>query len=207
MKILISGFEKFDGHLINPTEELMKRLKSPSKDIELKTVVLPVSFKQAFEKLEREINSFKPDVIIGTGLAASRKEITFERIAVNLIEARIPDNDGHQPIDEKIDPQSEDGVFTQLPLKSMLKATLDKGFKASISNTAGTYVCNYLMYKIVSYCKQNHLKGGFIHVPPVYEMNSDSRYIKIDQLVEAFIQILLALKYPEDVSINTGLED
>ena len=148
MKILVSGFEAFDGLEINPSQQLVEALS----DVE--TIVLPVTFKDSFDVLKNKIDEIKPDYVICTGLASIRDEITPERIAINLIEARIPDNSGAQPIGEKIIPDGPDGLFASLPIKNMAKACNDAGVNASVSNTAGTYVCNYLMYQVIDYGNQ-----------------------------------------------------
>lgn len=207
MKVLVSGFEVFDGHSINPSQELATRLKSPLNEMELKTIVLPVSFKDSFSVLEDEIKNFGPDVIIGTGLAASRENITVERIAINIIEARIPDNDGWQPVGERIVENEPDGLFSQLPLSNIISYCKEKGSNVVLSNSAGTYVCNYLMFQIVHHAKKNGLKGGFVHLPIIAELSGNHSHMKMSQVINDFENILRALVLTSSKTSNSGVED
>lgn len=207
MKVLISGFEVFADFDKNPSEQTVKALQKQSFPFDLKGVILPVSFEEAFLTLKEHIDRFQPDYVIGLGLAAQRSEITIERIAINLMEARIPDNNGLQPIGEKIDPTKEDGVFSNLPIKTMLLQCQKSGVKSSVSNTAGTYVCNYLMYKIISYGKEAGYKGGFIHLPPTPETKPAGATVSLNTIVEGLAAMLKALNSTqEDITLNTGAE-
>jgi len=205
MKVLISGFEPFDGMQFNPSQALMSSLKSEEFSFELETIVLPVSFNSCFEILKLKMNEFKPDIIIGTGLASSRREITIERIAINTIEARIADNDGNQPVQNYILEESSDGLFSQLPIHAMVLNGLKDNLPVAISNTAGTYVCNYLMYMIVNYAKNYNLKGGFIYLPPSKEINQDG--LEMTLITKAVAKMLKAIEGPELTNVQLGRED
>lgn len=205
MKILISGFEPFDQMSFNPSQELMKSLANESFDFELATIVLPVSFSSCFSLLKKRIEEFKPDVIIGTGLASSRQEVTIERIAINLIEARIADNNGEQPKRKSIIDGSSDGLFSQLPIQAMVSSALRDQLPAAISNTAGTYVCNYLMYCIVHFAQEHGLKGGFIHLPPSKELSEKG--LDMELISKTVTKMLRAINDPENMSAEFGVED
>lgn len=162
MKILVSGFEPFGGDHENPSMELLPWLESRVLPFELKTVLLPVSFQNGYATLQKTINEFHPDIVIATGFAKNRTELTVEKIGINWLDARIPDNDGFQPMQTPIDPQGPDGLFARLPLSQMVAASISVGVPAKISTTAGEYVCNHVLYSLLS--NNLKLKCGFIHL-------------------------------------------
>lgn len=193
MKILVSGFEKFDGLEENPSQILVESLHG------VESIILPVTFKECFQKLKEKIEQCQPDIVICTGLAGIRDEITPERIAINLIEARIPDNEGNQPIGEKISANGPDGLFATIPIKKMAEVAARTGVKASVSNTAGTYVCNFLMYKVLEFTKDKNIKSGFIHIPPLDK-------ISLEKTKVAFQEMLKVVSLYDDTEFNTGTE-
>ena len=115
--------------------------------------------------------------MLSIGQAGGRAEITPERIAINIDDARIPDNEGNQPVDRPIVPDGENAYFSNLPIKTMMEAIKKEGIPASVSNSAGTYVCNHLMYSVLYYIKKNALpiKAGFIHVPYIPEQTVNKK--------------------------------
>ncbi len=163
MKILVSGFEPFGGDDTNPSSELLVWLRKRSLPFELATIELPVSFTQAFPQLKTAIEIEKPAIVLATGLAKNRPVLTLERLGVNWIDARIPDNQGEQPRYQKIVPPGADGIFTRLPLAEMLNAAAQVGVPAVLSTSAGEYVCNQVLYLLLhTYPK---LPAGFLHLP------------------------------------------
>lgn len=160
MKILISGFEKFGPHSINTSEVMLKLLES---EPHIKTVLLPVTFQDAFEKLNEEIQNHRPEVVIALGLAASRDKISLEKVAINLIDCEIPDNAGVFHRDTPIIQNAPNAYFSTLPLTEMLAAS--GTFPTEISYSAGAYVCNYLMYQLLHSLEGSGIKSGFIHLP------------------------------------------
>ena len=162
MKMLVSGFEPFGGDQENPSMELLGWLSGRELPFELKTVLLPVSFQNGFAKLLKAINEFQPDIVIATGFAKNRTELTVEKIGINWMDARIADNDGFQPLQIPIDPQGPDGLFARLPLSQMVAASMSVGVPAKISTTAGEYVCNHVLYSLLNSYPQ--LRCGFIHL-------------------------------------------
>ena len=156
MKITVTGFEPFGGSAKNASWEAVKLLR------DVNTVLLPVSFERACRMI-REIAAGEPDAVICVGEAAGRDRISVERVAVNMMDARIPDNDGYRPADIPVCPGRPDGWFTTLPVRRILEETED----AEISYTAGTYVCNAVFYSLMDEInlRGNRTKGGFIHVP------------------------------------------
>ena len=167
MKILITGFEPFGEDTANPSYEAVKKLPPVIDTCEIETIELPVCFDSGSAKLLDLLDRNSYDAVICTGLAGSRTAITPEVIAVNLRHARIPDNAGSQPEWEKIVPAGEDGLFSTLPVRKMVEQLAEENLPAALSFSAGTYVCNEVMYRLLAYLKENkkNIPAGFIHVP------------------------------------------
>lgn len=166
-KVLITGFEPFGGERVNPSWEVVKQLN----DMELSGAriiarQLPCVFGAALEALNEAIDDVQPVMVLAIGQAGGRTDITLERVAINIDDARIPDNQGQQPIDEPIVEKGPAAYFSTLPVKAMVEAMREAGIPASVSQTAGTYVCNHVMYGLLHLLsKQQAIKGGFIHIP------------------------------------------
>ena len=167
MKVLITGFDPFGGEKINPALEAVKKLPDTIAGAEIIKLEIPTVFRKSLEKIEENITKHNPDIVISIGQAGGRAEITPERVAINIDDARIPDNEAKQPIDIPIFEDGENAYFSNLPIKAMVKETKEGGIPASISNTAGTFVCNHVMYGILYMAakKYPNIRGGFIHVP------------------------------------------
>ena len=172
MKILVSGFEAFDGDLFNPSEQLVCDLSEKDHPYELFSVVLPVSFEDSFRQVVAKIKQVNPDVVLGFGLAKTRRVLSVERVAINWMEAQRPDNLGVQPKGERISADGPDGLFSNLPVNSLAQASLEVGVPSAVSNTAGTFVCNSLMYRLIEFCRGNQILSGFVHVPMTKRSNS-----------------------------------
>ncbi|MCW3795208.1 pyroglutamyl-peptidase I [Paenibacillus sp. LS1] len=176
VKILISGFEPFGGDAVNPTGALMEALANEVMDgAELKTVLLPVHFNECADLLIAEMEAYRPDVVIACGLAKGRTAITPERIAVNVKDippGSYADNQGQRPVDEPIVDGSPDGIFSTLPIRAMVNNMSEAGIPASVSNTAGTYICNNTMYRVLDHIRVGQLpiRAGFVHFPASTEM-------------------------------------
>nr|WP_317357727.1 pyroglutamyl-peptidase I [uncultured Tyzzerella sp.] len=167
MKILVTGFDPFDKDIVNPAYEAVKKLPNRIKDAEIIKLEIPTSFERSKIAIEEAIDKYSPDVVLSIGQAGGRNDITIEKVAINLIEARIKDNDGSQPLDTTIREDGETAYFTNLPIKGMVSHIKENNIPATISYTAGTFVCNSVMYNILYLInkKYNNIKGGFIHVP------------------------------------------
>ena len=167
MKILVTGFDPFGGESINPAWEAVKRLPNEIAGATVKTIQIPTVFGDSAEKLFAEIDAFEPDAVVCIGQAGGRFAITPERVAINVDDARIPDNKGNQPIDVVIQEDGEPAYFATLPIKAMVEFIGKAGVPASVSNTAGTFVCNHIMYQALYYVAKHRpqAKAGFIHVP------------------------------------------
>ena len=177
MKILISGFEPFGGDAVNPTGELMEALaQGVVEGAKLKTVLLPVHFDECANLLIAEMEAYGPDVVIACGLAKGRTAVTPERIAVNVKDippGSYADNQGQRPVDEPITEGSPDGLFSTLPIRAMVNNMTAAGIPAAVSNTAGTYICNNTMYRVLDYIRLQQLpiRAGFVHFPASTEMS------------------------------------
>lgn len=167
MKILITGFDPFGGENINPALEAVKKLPDTILNSEIIKLEIPTVFRKSLETIEENIINHKPDVVISVGQAGGRFGVTPERVAINIDDARIKDNEGNQPIDISIFEDGEAAYFSNLPIKAMVKEMMDNEIPASVSNTAGTFVCNHVMYGILYLIdkKYPNIRGGFIHVP------------------------------------------
>ena len=158
MKILVTGFDPFGGEAVNPAYEAVKLLPDNIAGAEIVKLEIPTEFKRSMEFLEEAIS---------VGQAGGRAEITSERVAINLADARIPDNAGNQPEDEALIADGPAAYFTTLPLKKMVKSVQDRGIPCRISYSAGTYVCNSVMYRVLHLAEVSGMGfcAGFIHVP------------------------------------------
>jgi pyroglutamyl-peptidase len=168
MKVLISGFDPFGGETVNPAMEVVKNLHGRRiGNIEICACTLPVVQRKSAHVLLRAITETDPHVVIAIGQAADRATISFERIAINIDDFRIPDNEGNQPLDVAVLEGGPAAYWSTLPLKSMLKNLLEHGIPANISNSAGTFVCNHVFYMLMHTLTQegNSRRGGFIHIP------------------------------------------
>ena len=155
MKVLITGFDPFGGESINPALEAVKMIPENIEGAQVIKLEIPTVFRKSLEKIEKKIEEINPDVVISIG------------VAINMDDARIEDNEGNQPIDISIYEDGESAYFSNLPIKAMVKEMVDNGIPASVSNTAGTFVCNHVMYGVLYLVnkKYKNIRAGFIHVP------------------------------------------
>ena len=175
-KLLLTAFTPFDGERINPALEAVKLVKDKIGKLKIVKLEVPTVFGKSIETVREAIERERPDFVLSIGQAGGRAEITPERVAINLDDARIPDNEGNQPIDEPIFPDGENAYFSTLPVKAMVEAIRKEGLPSSLSNSAGTYVCNHLMYGVLYYLdKRPSMKAGFIHVPYMPEQVKDKK--------------------------------
>ena len=167
MKILVSAFDPFGGEAINPALEAVKLLPPTIQGADIVTLEIPTVFHKSAEVLKKKVHELKPDVIFCIGQAGGRFSLTPERVAINVDDARIPDNEDNQPIDVPIQADGESAYFTKLPVKAMVENIKKAGIPASVSNTAGTFVCNHIMYQVLYMIDREFpdVIGGFMHVP------------------------------------------
>ena len=166
MKILVTGFEPFGGEDVNPSWEAVRQLQAP-EGTELVRLRLPVVFREAGEQLAAALAREQPDLTLCIGQAAGRAAITPERLGVNLMDASIPDNAGFQPREEPVIPGAPAAYFARLPVKELAQAIRDAGVPAQVSNSAGLFVCNALLCRLLHEIETHYpqMRGGFVHVP------------------------------------------
>ncbi|MCC8366883.1 pyroglutamyl-peptidase I [Xenorhabdus sp. PB61.4] len=174
--ILVTAFEPFGGDTTNPSWEAIKRLQgSRVADANIEVHQLPCIFDTSLAQLYTIIDNYQPELVISVGLAGGRPDITVERVAININDARIADNAGNQPIDTPIIVGGPAAYFSSLPIKAMVRALNMSGIPATVSQTAGTFVCNHVMYGLLHYLTQKYpaARGGFIHVPYLPEQATE----------------------------------
>ncbi|MED3387084.1 pyroglutamyl-peptidase I [Bacillus subtilis] len=209
-KVLITAFDPFDKETVNPSWEAAKRLNGfETEEAIITPEQIPTVFRSALDTLRQAIQKHQPDIVICVGQAGGRMQITPERVAINLADARIPDNEGHQPIDEEISPDGPAAYWTGLPVKRMTAKMKEHGIPAAVSYTAGTFVCNYLFYGLMDHISRTspHIRGGFIHIPYIPEQTIDKTApsLSLDMIVRALrIAAVTAAQYDEDVKSPDG---
>lgn len=168
-RILVTGFEPFDGESINPSWEAASRLDGwQCADHVVVARCLPCVFGAVREELTRALATLNPEIVIAIGLAGGRTDVSLERIAINISDARIRDNSGVQPVDEPVVADGPPAYFTTLPVKTILQRLRSAGLPAQVSNTAGTFVCNHAFYVLQHLAATAYpavRRAGFIHIP------------------------------------------
>jgi pyroglutamyl-peptidase len=165
--ILVTGFDPFGGERVNPSWEICTRLPGTIAGRRVETCRVPCEFARAVDSVAAAIGRHRPSLVILLGQAGGRARISVERVAINVDDARAPDNAGAQPIDAPIAPGGPPAYFATLPVKAMVAAIRRAGVPAELSNSAGTYVCNHLMYGVLHFIAASGLdaRAGFVHVP------------------------------------------
>ena len=222
-RLLITAFEPFGGETVNPTMLVLNELKeqqsarkhssckaqgtgsaAETSDLayELITAVLPVAFKRVSAQIRELLRTEQPDAVICLGQAGGRAAVTPERIAVNLADARIADNAGFMPEDTPLREEGPAAYFSTLPIKQIVQAISDAGIRASVSNSAGLYVCNCLMYHTLDFLAQERrsIPAGFIHVPYLPEQTANRPEVPCMELTDMTKAIRIA------ADITMGLE-
>jgi pyroglutamyl-peptidase len=163
----VTGFEPFGGEEINPSWEVCARLPCAIGRSRIHTLRVPTEFRRAIEAVAAEVGRLEPALVILLGQAGGRTAMSVERVAINVDDARIPDNAGEQPIDEAIAPAGPAAYFATVPIKAMAAAMGEAGVPAEVSNSAGTFVCNHLLYGVLHFLAASGrgARAGFIHVP------------------------------------------
>ena len=210
-KILLTGFEPFGGEQVNPALEAVRSLEGEMIGGAKVTVcTLPVVQKKALHCLFEKMEELKPDLIVAIGQAGGRPELSLERVAINIDDYRIKDNEGNQPIDEAIVAGAPVAYWSSLPIKAMLAAVRQAGIPASVSNSAGTFVCNHLFYGLMHRLQENAsiARGGFIHIPYLPEQaarNPGQPSMALETIVSGLkIMLEAAVKNETDIKIAAG---
>lgn len=205
---LLTGFEPFGGDARNPSGEAVAEVaRTWDRPERLVTEILPVAFDAAADALRTLIGEHAPDVVIATGLAGGRTQVTPERVAINLRDARIPDNAGAQPVDEPSVPGGPSAYFATLPVKAIARAISDAGIPAAVSHTAGTFVCNHVMYVAAdAAARRPGTTAGFVHVPWSDETAPDGAFaLPSAEIARALgIAVRTALDVDRDDAASAG---
>jgi pyroglutamyl-peptidase len=167
--VLVTGFDAFCGETINPSWQVCEHLPAEIDGVRVVTRRVPCEFRRAIEVVAEAIEREQPSLVICLGQAGGRAHLSVERVAINVDDARAEDNAGNRPIDEPIAMNGPPAYFATLPIKAMVQAMREVGVPAEVSNSAGTFVCNHLMYGVLNYLdsrvRGNDVRAGFIHVP------------------------------------------
>ncbi len=210
MKILFSGFEPFGNDSINPSLEAVKLLEKEKIDgVEIVITQTPVVKNKSIENVVNAIKTHKPDVVVTVGQAGGRAGVSPERVAINVDDYRIKDNEGNQPIDEQIIKDAPNAYFSTLPIKAMVEDLRKNGLPAFVSNTAGTFVCNHLFFGVQHFIISNSLniRHGFVHIPllPEQAKDGDKPSMSLSEIVKALVVIAKCIRDNcEDKKIGSG---
>ena len=212
MKILVTGFDPFGGDTVNPALELIKKLPSEIDGCEIITLEVPTVFHKSIQTIRDAIETHHPDAVLSIGQAGGRVDLTVERVGINCDDARIPDNEGNSPVDAKIFEDGDDAYLLTLPIKAMVKEINQAGVPASVSNTAGTFVCNHVAYGVAYLAKKYYpnMKTGFMHIPYLPYQVAEKRGVasmSLDTLLTGTVAALKAIINNEkDISMSFGAE-
>ena len=177
MKLLLTAFDPFGGETVNPAQQAVEAVADRVGEVEIVKLVVPTVFGRSIDVVAEAIEKHSPDAVLCIGQAGGRPDLTPERIAINMDDARIPDNEGNRPVDDPIRNDGQAAYFSTLPVKAMVEAIRAAGIPASLSNTAGTFVCNHLMYGVLYTLEKKYpgVRGGFMHVPFLPSQVQDGR--------------------------------
>ena len=183
-RVLLTGFTPFGGERINPALEAVHRVRCP--EAELRSLEVPTVFGDSARLVTAEMDVFRPDVVLCDGQESERSDVTTSREAIKVNDDRIPDNAGQQPVDAPIVPGGPAAYFATVPAKDMVRAIREAGVPSELSNSAGTYVCNHLLYQVLHHAAPG-VRAGFIHVPCIPEQTegTDRPSLPLAQLVTA----------------------
>jgi len=209
--ILVTAFEPFGGESLNPSWEAVRALDGKTLGgARIVARQLPVVFSDVLGVLYAAMDEVQPDLILSVGQAGGRSDITLERIGINVDDARIPDNAGQQPVDEPIVADGPAGYFSTLPIKAIVAALREAAIPASVSQTAGTFTCNRVMYGLLHrlHTEGNRVRGGFVHIPYLPEQAAQhpgAPSMARDNVMQALeIAIRVSLETETDLKVAGG---
>ena len=206
--VLLTGFDAFGGDTMNPSWLAVQELRD--EVIAGHTVIaaqLPTAFASSTAVLVHLLRTHRPALVICVGQAGGRSALSLERVAININDARIPDNEGAQPVDQPVLKTGPAAYFSTLPIKAMLHAIAQAGLAAEVSQTAGTFVCNHVFYALMHALKKQRgssaVRGGFIHVP--YLPNQGAPSMPLIDIVRGLrVAVNCALNTSEDRTMGAG---
>ena len=188
MKVLLTGFDPFGGESINPAYEAVALVPDMIQSHEIIKLEIPTVFRKSIQVIQAAIIEHQPDIVLAIGQAGGRMAIAVERVGINVDDGRIADNEGNQPIDEVIEKDGANAYFSNLPIKIMVEAIKAQNIPAVVSNSAGTYVCNHVLYGIMHLINTSYkdIRGGFIHVPflPQQVVNGNMASMSLEMITK-----------------------
>ena len=209
MKVLVTGFEPFGGATINPALEAVQRLPRTIAGAEVATVQIPVVFGKDADAVAAAIDAEQPNLVLCVGQAGGRSHITPEFVGINYANARIPDNEGNQPVG-RLEEDGPDAYFATLPVFAMVDAARAAGVPAAVSYTAGTFCCNEVLYELLHTLATHHpgVRGGFVHVPYAAEqavsMGEGTASMSVDMMVVGLTAMIEAAVTGSDDAVTAG---
>ena len=212
MKLLLTAFDPFGGDLVNPALEAVKLVSDRIDSVDVVKLEVPTVFGKSIQTVADAMAREKPDAVVCIGQAWGRFDKTVERVGINVDDARIKDNEGNQPIDAPVFADGENAYFSTLPIKAIVEEIRKNGIPASISNTAGTFVCNHLLYGVLYHIAKSYpnMRGGFIHVPFIPNQvvkRPATPSMSTDDIVKGLEAAIKAIgMYGEDVKVSGGKE-
>lgn len=209
MKVLVTGFEPFDGATINPALEAVRCLPAKIAGADVVTVQIPVVFEKGPAAVEAAIEAERPDVVLCIGQAGGRSHMAAEFVGINFANARIPDNEGNQPVGRLVE-DGPDAYFSTVPVFAMVDAARAAGVPAFVSYTAGTFCCNEVLYRLLHTLATSHpgVRGGFVHVPfateQVTSMGEGTASMSVDMMVTGLTAMIEAAVTESDDAVAAG---
>ena len=209
MKVLVTGFEPFDGATLNPALEAVRRLPATIAGAEVVTVQIPVVFGKDAAAVAAAIDEHEPDLVLCVGQAGGRSHMAAEFVGINFANARIPDNEGNQPVG-RLEEDGPDAYFSTLPVFAMVDACRAAGVPAFVSYTAGTFCCNEVLYELLHCLATRHpgVRGGFVHVPYATEqavsMGEGTASMSVDMMVAGLSAMIGAAVVGTDDAVAAG---
>ncbi|OYD06806.1 pyroglutamyl-peptidase I [Paludifilum halophilum] len=196
--VLVTGFDPFGGDEVNPSLEAVKRLEGVVVDgVRVTSLGIPTVFGHSRRVLTEGIEEIRPHIVIGVGQAGGRARMTPERIAINVDDARIPDNIGRQPVDEPVEVDGPAAYWSTLPVKRMVQRMREAGVPAAVSHSAGTFVCNHLFYGLMHDLSRagSNIRGGFIHIPylPEQTVHREAPSMSLEMIVDGLKAAIAAV--------------
>ena len=209
--VLLIGFAPFGGETVNPSWDAVRQLHGRRvAGHRIMARRLPVEFDASLKALRAAVREVKPKLVLCVGQAGGRAAISLERVAINVNDARIPDNTGAQPVDVEIVRDGPAAYFTGLPIKAMFAALREAGIPVEISQTAGTYVCNHVFYGLMHMLRNRRIRGGFVHIPYSPEQadrHPDAPTLPVETAIRGLrIALQVALETGTDLRIAAGAE-
>jgi pyroglutamyl-peptidase len=212
-RVLVTGFTPFGGEKTNPSWEIVKALPASIGGVAVEKLRVPTEFGKAIAVTTKAIDACTPSIVLCFGQAGGRSRMGVERVAININDARIADNAGNKMVDEPIRADGPDGYFCTVPIKTMVAAMIKAGAPAEISNSAGTFVCNHLIYGVLHHlaASGSTTRAGFIHVPYLESQvldKADTAAMSLATMITgAKAAIMAAIKYKTDLKLAGGALD